>query len=141
MSKYVLIPDSFKGTLSSLEVCRIVAEEIRAQEPDAEICAIPVADGGEGTVDAFLAAVGGQRVRVACHGPYGEPLSAEYGLLPDGTAVVEMAAAAGLPLVGEHRNAERTTTYGVGELICHAARHGAQRIVLALGGSATNDGG
>ena len=141
MSKYVLIPDSFKGTLSSLEVCRIVAEEIRAQEPDAEICAIPVADGGEGTVDAFLAAVGGQRVRVACHGPYGEPLSAEYGLLPDGTAVVEMAAAAGLPLVGERRNAERTTTYGVGELICHAARHGAQRIVLALGGSATNDGG
>ena len=141
MSKYVLIPDSFKGTLSSLEVCRIVAEEIRAQEPDAEICAIPVADGGEGTVDAFLAAVGGQRVRVACHGPYGEPLSAEYGLLPDGTAVVEMAAAAGLPLVGEHRNAERTTTYGVGELICHAALHGAQRIVLALGGSATNDGG
>ena len=141
MSKYVLIPDSFKGTLSSLEVCRIVAEEIRAQEPDAEICAIPVADGGEGTVDAFLAAVGGQRVRVACHGPYGEPLSAEYGLLPDGTAVVEMAAAAGLPLVGEHRNAERTTTYGVGELIRHAARHGAQRIVLALGGSATNDGG
>ena len=73
--QYVLIPDSFKGTLSSLEVCRIVAEEIRAQEPDAEICAIPVADGGEGTVDAFLAAVGGQRVRVACHGPYGEPLS------------------------------------------------------------------
>lgn len=141
MSKYVLIPDSFKGTLSSLEVCRIVAEEIRAQEPDAEICAIPVADGGEGTVDAFLAAVGGQRVRVACHGPYGELLSAEYGLLPDGTAVVEMAAAAGLPLVGERRNAERTTTYGVGELICHAARHGAQRIVLALGGSATNDGG
>ena len=69
MRKYVLIPDSFKGTLSSREVCQIVAEAIRSQEPEAEICAIPVADGGEGTVDAFLSAVGGQQVPVACTGP------------------------------------------------------------------------
>jgi len=141
MSKYILIPDSFKGTMSSVEICGIVAEALRAQEPDAEIRAIPVADGGEGTVDAFLAAVGGQRTAVACAGPYGEPVTACYGLLPDGTAVVEMAAAAGLPMVGEKRDPEQTTTYGVGQLIVHAARHGARQIVLALGGSATNDGG
>ena len=141
MSKYVLIPDSFKGTMSSRDICRIVAEEIYAQEPDAEVCAIPMADGGEGTVEAFLTAVGGQQVAVACTGPYGEPITACYGLLPDGTAVVEMAAAAGLPMVGENRDPERTTTYGVGQLIAHAVSRGARRIVLALGGSATNDGG
>ena len=141
MHKYVLIPDSFKGTLSSREVCQIVAEAIRSQEPEAEICAIPVADGGEGTVDAFLSAVGGQQVPVACTGPYGEAITACYGLLPDGSAVVEMAAAAGLPMVGENRDPEKATTYGVGQLIRHAAHHGAKRLVLALGGSATNDGG
>lgn len=141
MSRYVIIPDSFKGTLSSADICRIVSREIRAQEPEAEICAIPVADGGEGTVDAFLAAVGGERVTVQCAGPYGEPVSAFYGLLPDGSAVVEMAAAAGLPLAGSQRDPEKTTTYGVGQLMAHAAAHGAKRIVLALGGSATNDGG
>ena len=141
MRKYVLIPDSFKGTLSSREVCQIVAEAIRSQEPEAEICAIPVADGGEGTVDAFLSAVGGQQVPVACTGPYGEAITACYGLLPDGSAVVEMAAAAGLPMVGENRNPEKTTTYGVGQLIRHAAHHGAKRLVLALGGSATNERG
>ena len=95
MRKYVLIPDSFKGTMSSLDVCRIVTDAILSQEPDAAVCAIPVADGGEGTVDAFLSAVGGQRIPVNCTGPYGEPITACYGLLPDGTAVVEMAAAAG----------------------------------------------
>ena len=141
MASYIVIPDSFKGTLSSVEVCRIVEEVIYSLEPEARVRAIPVADGGEGTVDAFLAAVGGRRVSVACAGPCGEPLTACYGLLPDGTAVVEMAAAAGLPLVGECRNPERTTTYGVGQLMVHAARQGAKRLVLALGGSATNDGG
>ena len=141
MSRYVLIPDSFKGTLSSLEICQIVTEEILTLEPDAEVCAIPVADGGEGTVDAFLSAVGGQRITLDCTGPWGQPVSAFYGLLPDGSAVVEMAAAAGLPLVGDRRDPEKTTTYGVGQLMAHAAAHGARQIVLALGGSATNDGG
>ena len=141
MSRYVLIPDSFKGTLSSLEICQIVTEEILTLEPDAEVCAIPVADGGEGTVDAFLSAVGGQRITLSCTGPWGQPVSAFYGLLPDGSAVVEMAAAAGLPLVGDRRDPEKTTTYGVGQLMAHAAAHGARQIVLALGGSATNDGG
>ena len=141
MAKYVLIPDSFKGTLSSEDICRIASEEILRLEPEAEICAIPVADGGEGTVDAFLAAVGGTRAEVPCTGPCGQEVMGFYGLLPDGTAVVEMAAAAGLPLAGACRDPEKTTTYGVGQLMAHALSRGATRLVLGLGGSATNDGG
>lgn len=141
MAKYVLIPDSFKGTLSSADICRIASEEILRLEPEAEICAIPVADGGEGTVDAFLAAVGGTRAEVPCTGPCGQKVMGFYGLLPDGTAVVEMAAAAGLPLAGACRDPEKTTTYGVGQLMAHALSRGAKRLVLGLGGSATNDGG
>ena len=142
MSKYILIPDSFKGSLSSGEICGILGREIRALEPEAEICSIPVADGGEGTVDAFLAALGGEKIPVSCRDPYGRAITACYGLLPDGgTAVVEMAAAAGLPLVGDDRRAADATTYGVGQLIAHALERGAKRIVLGLGGSATNDGG
>ena len=141
MAKYVLIPDSFKGTLSSEDICRIASEEILRLEPEAEICAIPVADGGEGTVDAFLAAVGGTRAEVPCTGPCGQEVMGFYGLLPDGTAVVEMAAAAGLPLAGACLDPEKTTTYGVGQLMAHALSRGAKRLVLGLGGSATNDGG
>ena len=141
MAKYVLIPDSFKGTLSSEDICRIASEEILRLEPEAEICALPVADGGEGTVDAFLAAVGGTRAEVPCTGPCGQEVMGFYGLLPDGTAVVEMAAAAGLPLAGACRDPEKTTTYGVGQLMAHALSRGAKRLVLGLGGSATNDGG
>ena len=141
MAKYVLIPDSFKGTLSSEDICRIASEEILRLEPEAEICAIPVADGGEGTVDAFLAAVGGTRAEVPCTGPCGQEVMGFYGLLPDGTAVVEMAAAAGPPLAGACRDPEKTTTYGVGQLMAHALSRGAKRLVLGLGGSATNDGG
>lgn len=142
MSKYILIPDSFKGSLSSGEICGILGREIRTLEPEAEICSIPVADGGEGTVDAFLAALGGEKIPVSCRDPYGRAITACYGLLPDGgTAVIEMAAAAGLPLVGDDRRAADATTYGVGQLMAHALERGAKRIVLGLGGSATNDGG
>lgn len=141
MKKFVLVPDSFKGTLSSPEICKIVSEEIRYQYQEANVVSIPVADGGEGTVDAFLSAVGGERVEVPCKGPYMEDITSFYAMLPDGTAVIEMAAAAGLPLVGNNRHAEQTTTYGVGQLIAHAAHQGAKAIVLGLGGSATNDGG
>lgn len=142
MSKYILIPDSFKGSLSSEEICGILGREIRALEPEAEICSIPVADGGEGTVDAFLAALGGEKIPVSCRDPYGRAITACYGLLPDGgTAVIEMAAAAGLPLVGDDRRVADATTYGVGQLMAHALKRGAKRIVLGLGGSATNDGG
>ena len=87
-----------------------MAEEIYAQDSNATVCAIPVADGGKGTVGTFLTAVGGQQVAAACTGPYGEPITSCYGLLPDGTAVVEMAAAAGLPMVGKNRSPERATT-------------------------------
>lgn len=142
MRKYVVIPDSFKGCLSSGEICDILAREIRRRDPEARVCALPVADGGEGTVDAFLGALGGEKVAVPCRDPYGRPLTAHYGLFPDGkTAVIEMAAAAGLPLVGEDRRVADTTTYGVGQLIVHALKRGAERIILGLGGSATNDGG
>ena len=92
-------------------------------------------------MDAFLAAVGGRRIEAPCTGPWGEPVTAHYALLPDGTAVVEMAAAAGLPLAGDACDPEKTTTYGVGQLMAHALSHGAVRLVLGLGGSATNDGG
>lgn len=141
MERYVLVPDSFKGTLSSLEICEILQEEILRARPAAEVIAVPVADGGEGSVDAFLTALGGERISVPCHGPHMEELTAFYGLLPDGTAVIEMAAAAGLPLVGSRLEPDTATTYGVGELMAHAADHGATRIILGLGGSATNDGG
>ena len=142
MRKYVVIPDSFKGCLSSGEICDIIAREIRRRDPEARVCALPVADGGEGTVDAFLGALGGEKVAVPCRDPYGRPLTAHYGLFPDGkTAVIEMAAAAGLPLVGEDRRVADATTYGVGQLMAHALKRGAERIILGLGGSATNDGG
>ena len=142
MRKYVVIPDSFKGCLSSGEICDIIAREIRRRDPEARVCALPVADGGEGTVDAFLGALGGEKVAVPCRDPYGRPLTAHYGLFPDEkTAVIEMAAAAGLPLVGEDRRVADATTYGVGQLIAHALKRGAERIILGLGGSATNDGG
>lgn len=141
MRKFILVPDSFKGTLSSTEICNIMAEEIASTFPEAEICAIPVADGGEGTVDAFLTAVGGEKKKVIVKGPYGESIEAFYGKLSDTLAVVEMAAAAGLPLVGENLHAEKTTTYGVGQLIEAAVKDGAKKIIIGLGGSATNDGG
>ena len=141
MERYVLVPDSFKGTLTSGEICRILREEILRAKPDAEVVSIPVADGGEGSVEAFLTAVGGQRLQAPCHGPHMEEMTGFYGLLPDGTAVVEMAAAAGLPLAGGRLEPDTATTYGVGELMAAAAERGAKRIILGLGGSATNDGG
>jgi glycerate kinase len=114
---------------------------IRVHFPETEIISIPVADGGEGSVDSFLSAVGGKKVTVTVKGPWFEDLESFYGVLPDNTAVIEMAAACGLPLVGENRNPGKTTTYGAGQLIVHAARSGCKRIIVGLGGSATNDGG
>ena len=141
MKKIILIPDSFKGTMSSQEICAIMGEQIRKHLPDAEIVSIPVADGGEGSVDAFLTAMGGEKVELTVSGPYGEPVRAFYGRLPNETAIVEMAAAAGLPLVGDNKQADRTTTFGVGQLMAHAVRNGAKKLIVGLGGSATNDGG
>lgn len=139
MNKFLLIPDSFKGTLSSAEVCDTMRGAILAHYPHAQVVSIPVADGGEGSVDAFLSAMGGEKVALRVQGPHGQEVDSFYGMLPDGTAVVEMAAAAGLPLAGACLRPDTTTTYGVGQLMEHAARQGARRMVVALGGSATND--
>ena len=142
MKKCIVISDSFKGSLPSRDICAIARERIPLYFPTCEVRALNVADGGEGTVDCFLDSCGGERVLVSgVQNPYGEPIDAAYALLPDGTAVVEMAAAAGLPLVAGRKNPCVTTTYGVGQLIADALARGARRIVLGLGGSATNDGG
>lgn len=141
MKKVVLIPDSFKGTMSSSEICDIMKQEILSFYPQAQVVSVPVADGGEGSVDSFLTAMGGKRVAVRVKGPYFEEIEGFYGVLPDGTAVIEMAAAAGLPLVGENKRADQTTTYGVGQLMAHAAQSGCKKMIIGLGGSATNDGG
>lgn len=140
--KLVIAPDSFKESLSAPEVAVAIARGWRQVFPDAEILLRPMADGGEGTVGAVLAAVGGERREQQVRGPLGEPVTAHWGWLGDGSAVLEMAAASGLHLVPrERRDATLTSSYGTGELIRAALDAGAQRIILGLGGSATNDGG
>ena len=142
MKKVLLIPDSFKGTLSSAEICTIMETAIRDHFPDCRALSVPVADGGEGSVDCFLTALGGERVTVKVKGPFFEDIEAAYGLLADGkTAVVEVASCAGLPLAEGRKNPETATTYGVGQQLLDAAARGAERIIVGLGGSATNDGG
>lgn len=140
MKKIVIIPDSFKGTMSSKEVGEIIREEALRSWPEAEIIRAEVADGGEGSVEALLSVLPGNRNYVTVSGPYKEKIKAYYGMIGE-TAVIEMAAAAGLPLVGTRLAAGATTTYGVGELILDALNQGAKKIILGLGGSATNDGG
>lgn len=142
MEKILLVPDSFKGTLSSRQVCQVMAGQLRRFFSQAQVKSIPVADGGEGSVEAFLAAAGGERRTRTVTGPFGEPVEAFYGILGDGrTAVIEMAACAGLPLAEGRLNPERATTYGVGELLLAAKEAGCTKAILGLGGSCTNDGG
>ena len=142
MEKILLVPDSFKGTLSSRQVCQVMAGQLRRFFPQAQVKSIPVADGGDGSVEAFLAAAGGERRTRTVTGPFGEPVEAFYGVLGDGrTAVIEMAACAGLPLAEGRLNPERATTYGVGELLLAAKEAGCTKAILGLGGSCTNDGG
>ncbi|MGI5959618.1 MAG: glycerate kinase [Massiliimalia sp.] len=141
MKKIILIPDSFKGTLSSSQVCAAMEEGIHRVFPTCETVTLPIADGGEGSVDCFLEAMGGEKRTVEVSGPFGEPVNGFYGVLPDQTAVIEMAACTGLPMVGDRKNPMKTTTYGVGQLILHAVHSGCKKIILGLGGSCTNDGG
>lgn len=136
----IIAPDSFKGTMTATEVCKIIKTEFLRVDPELDIRCMPIADGGEGTVDALLT-VGGERVSTTVSDPYFNRIDSFYGILPDGTAVIEMAAASGLPLVGENKNPLLTTTYGTGELIKAALDRGCRRILLGIGGSATNDGG
>ncbi|MEG2204378.1 MAG: glycerate kinase, partial [Oscillospiraceae bacterium] len=138
MKKCIIIPDSFKGTLSAMEYCEIASERVQARFPDCEIIAVPVADGGEGTVECFLSAMSGERVVCTVAGPLGDPVRASYARFGT-TAVIEMAQAAGLPLIEDRRDPCRAGTYGVGELARHAAENGCTELVIGLGGSSTND--
>ena len=139
----ILAPDSFKGSLSSVAVAEAMEEGVRKVVADAHCVKISMADGGEGTVQAMLHATGGKRVYRQVSGPTGRRVRAGYGLLADAaTAVIEMAAASGLALVDEGGgNPLETTTRGTGELMCDALDRGAQKIILGIGGSATNDAG
>jgi len=140
--KIVIAPDSFKESLSAPEVAAAIARGWAQVFPRAELCLRPMADGGEGTVDALLAATGGERREREVSGPLGSPVMAHWGWLEGQTAVIEMAAASGLHWVPrDQRNAALTSSFGTGELIRAALDAGATRIILGLGGSATNDGG
>lgn len=142
MQNFILVPDSFKGTLSAIEVCNIMKSSIKNLYKDVNIISVPVADGGEGTVDAFLYALGGEKKSVWVSDAFNEQkILAHYAMLKDDIAVIEMAACAGLPLVKNRLEPDKTTTFGVGELIIDAINSGAKKIILGLGGSATNDGG
>ncbi|MHC4712366.1 MAG: glycerate kinase [Planctomycetota bacterium] len=141
--KVVVAPDSFKGSLTAVEASGAIARGVRKAAPSVEVVEMPLADGGEGTVEALVAARGGRFVEVDARDPLGRPIRSRYGLLDDGeTAVIEMAAASGLPLLAENeRNPLETSTFGTGQLILDAARRGARKILVGIGGSATVDGG
>lgn len=143
MTKYVLAPDSFKESMTAKEVCEAMTAGIKKADPKATIISVPMADGGEGTVDSLVDATNGKRIKVEVTGPLGDKVSSYYGILGDHqTAVIEMAKASGLEMVPPaKRNPLVTTTYGTGELVKDAIKRGAKRIIIGLGGSATNDGG
>jgi len=143
VSRWLVAPQEFKGTLTAAEAAAALAEGLRQGAPGVELDVAPLADGGPGTVDALLAGVGGERVTRTVQGPLGAPVQATYGLLDAGrTAVIEMAAASGLSLLAPgERNPRRTSTSGTGELMRAALEGGCERLILGLGGSATNDGG
>jgi glycerate kinase len=141
--RVVIAPNAFKGSLSALDAAEAIAEGVRAAASDADLVLVPIADGGDGTVDALVAATHGERRTLRVRGPLGDPVDAEYGLIDKGSAaVIEMAKAAGLALVPAGKRDPRiTTTYGVGELLQHAYDAGARHFIVGIGGSATNDGG
>ena len=141
--RIVIAPDSYKGSVSAVDVARAMERGVLKIFPDAEIHKIPIADGGEGTVEALVAATDGQVRQCEVTGPLGERIVANWGVLGDGvTAVMEMASASGLPLVArEKRNPRTATTYGTGELMCAILDAGLRKIIIGIGGSATNDGG
>jgi glycerate 2-kinase len=140
--KILIAPDSFKGSASSITAAEAIGKGVHLVFPDAELIEIPVADGGEGTVEALTDSLKGQIVRKKVKGPLGDIVDAEYGILPGYIAVIEMASASGLPLIPENkRNPLISSTYGTGQLILDAMDKGCVEIILGIGGSATNDGG
>lgn len=140
--KIVIAMDSFKGSMTSIEAGNAAKSGILLAFPDAEVTVLPLADGGEGTVEALIDGMNGNRIEVEVSDPLGRPTSCLYGILPDKIAVMEMAQAAGLTkLKPEERNPLYTSTYGVGEMIVDAIERGCRKFVIGIGGSATNDGG
>jgi glycerate kinase len=141
--RVVIAPDKFKGSVSALEAAEAMARGVMAAVPGSSVDILPVADGGEGTVDALIKATGGSIHEVSVTGPLGEPALGRFGMLGDGrTAVLEMASASGLVLgARDRRDPMRASTRGTGELLLAAIRSGAERVILGIGGSATNDGG
>ena len=140
--RFLFASDSFKGTLTSEQIIRLLSQAAEEIFPGCETAGVPVADGGEGTVDAVVTATGGEYRKVTVHGPLMEEVTASYGVFHGDSAIIEMAAASGLPMVpNENRNPLNTTTYGTGELIKDALDQGYRKLSIAIGGSATNDGG
>ncbi len=141
--KVTIAIDSFKGSLSTFQAGEAVSEGIKQVYPDAEVNICPLADGGEGTVDAIIAATGGKMVETTVHNPLGIMIQSNYGIIPrTKTAIIEMSSAAGITLIDEaSRNPLNTTTFGVGELILDAISKGCRKFIIGIGGSATNDGG
>ncbi|MDP6043246.1 MAG: glycerate kinase [Dehalococcoidales bacterium] len=141
--KIVIAPQGFKGNLTALQVARAIEEGIKRVVPDTQTTIKPMADGGEGTVQALVDATGGKMIATEVTGPLGKPVTAQWGILSDKvTAVIEMAAASGLPLVPpEKRDPLVTTTRGTGELVVAALDNGCRKLITGIGGSATNDGG
>ena len=141
--KIVIASDSFKGSLTSREVADAFEEGLRLHLPHCEVVKVSIADGGEGTVAALIETLGGEYINVEVSDPLGRPITTRYGIIKDGTtAVIEMSAASGLPLLSkEERNPMLTTTYGTGEIIADAIQRGCRKFLIGIGGSATNDAG
>ena len=141
--KVTVAIDSLKGSLSSIEAGQAIEEGVKRVYPDAEVCVRPLADGGEGTVEALTFGMGGELQTISVTGPLGTPVECQYGIIADSnTAIIEMSGAAGITQVPSSlRNPMNTTTYGVGEVICDAIKKGCRRFIVGIGGSATNDGG
>ena len=140
--KIVLAPNAYKGSLTAVRAAQVMAVAVRRVFPAAQIVELPVADGGDGTLETLVSATGGDYVSIRVRGPLGNEINSRYGLLPDNTAVIEMAEASGLRLISDdQRNPMQTTTYGTGQLIKAALDRGVEKIIIGVGGSATVDGG
>ncbi len=143
MKKIIIAPDSFKGSLTSAEVANAIELGIKRVAPNCEIVKVPIADGGDGTMDTLVSALEGEKIKIRVHNPLMRPIEAEYGLVKNGgTAVIEMATASGLTLLSkEEQNPSITTTFGTGEIINDALQRGCHTFLIGIGGSATNDAG
>ena len=143
MKKIIIAPDSFKGSLTSIEVANAIEEGIKNVITNCEIVKLPIADGGDGTMDTLVSALKGKKIKIKAHDPLMRPIKVEYGLVQNGkTAVIEMAIANGLTLLDiTKQNPSATTTFGTGEIIKDALKRGCHSFLVGIGGSATNDAG